>query len=331
MNNKLSQFLLLYHLTHLNNNDIYRARAYKSASIAVANVGFTITKTNFHKLSTLPKIGTGIMEKISAYFDRESKGLKVVENKNENKNENKDKNASVLTSIVGIGDKKALDLEQAGYKTVAQVRNGARTGKLILTHMQQMGVEYYADLLKKMTRSTTEQVAHIVSSHSTTVSPNALTIVGSYRRNAPLQNDVDLLFCVRSTETFLANLHSNLKRNAPEYINYLSAGAHKLSILIRCNSVVRQVDIFVCAPDEYATFLNYATGSFTHNENLRATAKRAGYKLNQYGLWPATFTSTTSSSSSGGSNDPKYKKITIKTEHDLYRLLGLAYVKPENR
>ena len=307
MNRELVHMLNEYYSYYDNIEDTYRAKAYKNAAATIGKVLFKITSGNIDKIATLPNIGASIFEKIRSHLGAASSTAILIDSINP------------LTNIVGIGDKMAQQLASAGYHTIAQVRAGVKSKKLDLTHMQRMGVMYYEDLNKKMTQSTTQHIAQIVAQAAAQFAPKStLTIVGSYRRGVKLQGDVDLLFCTSAAtiEEFLQTLHLRLKNESSTYTNYLSAGSHKLSLLLRYGSVVRHVDVFVCTPDEYPTFLNYATGSFTHNEHLRATAKRLGYKLNQYGLYEIR------------SN----KKVSnINTEKDIYDKLGLDYIKPENR
>jgi DNA polymerase (family 10) len=76
-----------------------------------------------------------------------------------------------------------------------------------------------------------------------------------------------------------------------------------------------QVDLRVVDADQYWTALQYFTGSKAHNIALRRLALERKWRLNEYGVTDL---------STGG-------KLHGQTEHDLYRMLGLAYIEPEMR
>jgi len=69
----------------------------------------------------------------------------------------------------------------------------------------------------------------------------------------------------------------------------------------------------VVSEEEFPFAANYFTGSKEHNTELRARAKKMGYKLNEYGLFEGE------------------KLIPCKDEAEIYRKLGLDFIPPELR
>ena len=61
----------------------------------------------------------------------------------------------------------------------------------------------------------------------------------------------------------------------------------------------------------------YFTGSGEFNKNMRLFAKKKGYKLNEYGLYKI--------------GKDKELKMKTHTEKDIFTLLGLDYIEPQNR
>jgi DNA polymerase (family X) len=70
----------------------------------------------------------------------------------------------------------------------------------------------------------------------------------------------------------------------------------------------------VVKPDSYGAALIYFTGAKNHQLTLRDMALDKDQKLNEYGLF-----------------DKNDKKLAGKTEKDVYKAFGLAYVEPELR
>jgi DNA polymerase (family 10) len=79
-------------------------------------------------------------------------------------------------------------------------------------------------------------------------------------------------------------------------------------------------DLRIVADAEFPFALNYFTGSKEHNVEMRSRARRIGLSLNEYAFTPIE---------EGKKKRPRIP--AVKTEEDLYGVLGLAYVPPELR
>lgn len=133
-----------------------------------------------------------------------------------------------------------------------------------------------------------------------------LEICGSSRRKKELIGDLDILIATAKP----AELSAKLK-NLDFTAEVIGAGDTKVSI--RTEAGV-QTDFRLVSQAEFPSALHYFTGSQAHNVRMRQLAKQHDLKLSEYGLFKTD-----------GS------KEEIKSEQDIFKLLGLAYIIPELR
>lgn len=134
-----------------------------------------------------------------------------------------------------------------------------------------------------------------------------IEIAGSLRRGQETIGDIDLLVTSEQPATIMA-FFSTL----PEVAQILASGDTKTSVRLRSGI---QVDLRVVPANSFGAALHYFTGSKGHHIELRTRAKRAGMKINEYGVFK--------------NDDPT--PIASKTEHDVFAALGLQYIPPEIR
>jgi DNA polymerase (family X) len=130
-------------------------------------------------------------------------------------------------------------------------------------------------------------------------------VCGSIRRRKEIVRDVDILVGggdPRSITSFFTSL--------PEVEEVLVSGETKTSCRLKSGI---EADLRIVTTEEFPYALMYFTGSKEHNVKLRGIAKKKGLKLNEYGLFDGE------------------KLIAVKSEDEIYRVLGLAYVVPELR
>jgi DNA polymerase (family 10) len=128
--------------------------------------------------------------------------------------------------------------------------------------------------------------------------------VGSLRRKESRHTDIDLLI--------VADSFGDLTLNG-KLITHGGAH-HKTTKIIEPTTGKRiHIDLFLTRKEDLPFALFHYTGSKIYNIRTRAKAKRAGYKLNQYGLFK------------------NEKKINFRSEYELMKFLGLTLRKPEDR
>lgn len=198
-------------------------------------------------------------------------------------------------TIIGIGPVNASKFVSQGFLTLESLKGAD------LNSMQRIGLEYSGKIMIRIPRDIITCVFEEIKRN---ISEDCI-ITGSYRRGAKTSGDVDILV---SSDTLKAN-----DLNIPGAIDLVS-GPQKRAFLYPLKSgMYVQVDIFISPKNEYILHLNYSTGSANHNILLRSKAKKMGYKLSQHSL----------------SKDDK--EILLESEEELYSLLGLKYVEPEDR
>lgn len=140
--------------------------------------------------------------------------------------------------------------------------------------------------------------------------PNT-TAVGSYRRNTRYNSDLDIVITSNATNTLSKYIKWIYDQGLYPYI--YSKGNSKMSMIINHKNKAYKVDVFRCPPNEKATMILYSTGSKNFNIRMRSNAKKKGYLLNQHGIYKDG------------------EKIRTNSENDVFDVLGMTYVEPENR
>ena len=129
-------------------------------------------------------------------------------------------------------------------------------------------------------------------------------LVGSLRRKESVVNDIDLLIVGDYSNDILIKLKND------KDIKILSAGSKTIMLIYKKN----RVDLFFTSEENLIPALLHHTGSKIFNIRMRKQAKDLGYKLNQYGLF-----------------NNEGKKIKVKNEKDIFKILEMKYKKPEER
>lgn len=131
---------------------------------------------------------------------------------------------------------------------------------------------------------------------------------GSLRRMKETIGDIDILVTGKDNVKIV-----NHFIKYPKVSRVLSAGDTKASVMVGVGAETRQVDIRIVPMKSYGAALQYFTGSKAHNIKLRSLAKDQGLKVSEYGVFRGE------------------KMIAGKTEEEVYKTLGLAWVPPELR
>ncbi len=218
-----------------------------------------------------------------------------------------------LQEFMGIGPERAKELISAG-----------------VTHINQLHMKKYKDLLPTETKVFIDlkPLQQIPNEHIKVLEPYLLkasdknlklTIVGSYRRGKPFSSDIDLMV-VSNEPNAIELLLERLKEILNGKIYPYSKGPDKLSLivdmseLIGSKNLIYKIDAFRTLPEHEIPMLLYSTGSKEFNVFMRGKAKKAGYLLNQKGLFK---------------DGAVVKDLT--TEKDYFDILGMSYKEPSAR
>lgn len=212
-----------------------------------------------------------------------------------------------LGTIMGVGPSTISAWIDKGVFSVSTLHEAIERGTITLTRTQELGLKYHADLNKRIPRG---DILRIVDNISRLVGIE-FTIAGSYRRGKAESGDIDLI----ALNGNIANIVKKLSSSA----NFIpvNVGPSMTTFLWHDTEhptpTMRQVDIITCTDNTFATTLLYFTGSWQFNEMMRGRAKSMGYKLNQNGLFK------------------NGRLVPTPHEEDVFKVLGMAYVKPEDR
>jgi DNA polymerase/3'-5' exonuclease PolX len=101
------------------------------------------------------------------------------------------------------------------------------------------------------------------------------------------------------------------------YILY-NSGNKKMGLYYKYKDKYYPIDIFFTIPELYATALLGYTGGRKFNIEMRKLAKTKGYTLTSNGIYTLK-------------NDEKDILVEVSTEKDIFTLLGLKYIPPDQR
>ncbi len=169
---------------------------------------------------------------------------------------------------------------------------------------------------------------------------------GSLRRRMETVGDLDFLVATTEpapvVEWFVTQ---------PEVQEITARGESKASVRLKSGL---QADLRLVPPEQFVFTLHHLTGSKDHNVQMRQRALARGFSLSEWGLFPSDQkhgptgkekpesgnlkpekSPKSTARSSGLPDDPQVSgfkfQVSIKTEADLFKALGLPFIPPELR
>lgn len=136
-------------------------------------------------------------------------------------------------------------------------------------------------------------------------------LAGSVRRWCETVSDVDIVASAQNATAVLESLATH-----PQVAEVLGRGESKCSVRLVHNNL--QVDLRVLPDEDYATALHHLSGSKAHHVRLRGLAVERGMRISEWGVHRI-------------GKDGAETKLPVRTEKDLYALLGLAEIPVELR
>jgi len=221
-----------------------------------------------------------------------------------------------MLRISGMGPKKVkLVYDELGIKSVEELEHAGRAGQL--ADLPGFGEKTQTNILSGIARMRKYQSRFLYSDaffqaneiyDAIRVLPGVEQHIlgGSLRRRKETIGDVDILVSADVSAPIM-DVFTTLDQVA----TVVAKGDTKSSVILQTGI---SVDLRVVKHEEFAFASHYFTGSKRHNTEVRARAKKLGYKLNEYGLF----------------NDAG-KPTPCKNETALFETLGLAYIAPELR
>jgi len=234
-----------------------------------------------------------------------------------------------LSGVLGVGEKLASRLvKERRLSSVEDLRRAVQDGRFVPNELQRVGVRHHEGLRRPLSlrraREVFERVAHAIHDRCglRSLDPGATRPLGSLRREVSRVGDVDLLVYVKEDRDFEALARRLPRVFGADYLATIKAGATRYSFVLRHRDGVHQLDVFRARDRvEWASTLLHGTGSADFNETMRGKAKRRGYLLNEYGLFP-----TDDRGRAGGE-----ERLRLTSEEQIFSRLQMPYVRPCER
>ena len=220
-----------------------------------------------------------------------------------------------MLRIPGMGPKKVKAVyEKLGVKTIDELEQAANENRVAALDgfgtRTQIKILYGIQSVKKFSE---RHLFHIAMEEARGIydeiikHPNVkrAQIGGSLRRRRETIRDIDILASSSASDAVMERFTT-----FPRVATIIAKGKTKSSVVFKSGIAS---DLRVVSDKEFPFAANYFTGSKEHNTELRARAKKMGYKLNEYGLFQGE------------------KLIPCKDEAAIYEKLGLDYIPPELR
>lgn len=301
----IEEFEKLHAYLHENKdqeNGIFRLRSIKTVLSILKKYPKKILLSNINELNDISGIGKGTIERIKEILT--SGKLKEIENFVEQKSD--------LDQIIGIGPSKIKELHNHGIYTIKKLKEEIIHNKLQVSPTIKMGLKYHNVYKENIPRKEIDGIYKLLE--SILDKKYIFEICGSYRRKKEFSNDIDLLITTKIYNNNHLKLIIELLKEHLIVDSLVTNNKTKYMGFCKYkNNPVRRIDIRFVKYENFNSALLYFTGSVDLNKKMRNIAKKLGYKLSEYGL----------------SKNNKYEKIT--SEKDIFDILGMDYLSPENR
>lgn len=236
----------------------------------------------------------------------------------------------LLLEFHGIGDAKATVLAAHITKHHAVPKTRAAAKALLKKHyIAELNVLTLADLEYDFASAIPRGTIGLFERAIPTSIRDRAVICGSYRREKPTSNDIDLVMYaddwpqLRDLDTTVGDARVIMREP-------FQSGASKIEscVSIIMNSISGtnsttiniKIDVFFTTPAARPFAMLYATGSGIANIRMRVRAKRLGYCLNQSGLYKLK---------ADGSHIARSRPAS--SEREIFEHLNLPYLEPQER
>lgn len=289
----------------------FRVRAYKEGARVVENHGESLAAIAGEPgaLESLPGIGKGIAQHLrDLVATGHTKELDDLAKKYPD-------DVVSFTELQGLGPKRVRTLFDAlGIRTRAALEKAAKAGEL--RDLPGFGEKVEQNVLKalatasqwsgRMLLATAWPLAHALADRVRALEGvTQVELAGSFRRRRESVGDLDLLVCGGDAAQVMKAFTTH-----ESVADVLGHGDTKSSVRLTSGL---QADLRVVPEASFGAALLYFTGSKEHNIELRKLAIDKGWSLNEYGLTHGE------------------RVVAARSEEDVYRALGLAWIPPELR
>ncbi|TRO51266.1 PHP domain-containing protein, partial [Candidatus Bathyarchaeota archaeon] len=292
--------------------DRFRSRAYNMAAQRVTALTEDVEAiADRGELDQIPSVGKSIAMVIEEIIET---GQSVVLEELRN---SLPKGVLQMIEVEGIGPKIAMRLnEELGITNIESLERAAKDQKIRV--LKGFGPKKEENILKGIAEYRNRSsrfllgevlpiIQGILSYMSESPDVRKVEVAGSARRRKETVGDLDVLVSSLNPEA-VTERFCGMK----PIIRILGRGPTKSTVVLEN---MLQVDLRVIPPESYGAALQYFTGSKEHNVKLRTIGVKAGYKLNEYGLYRRSDDSL----------------VEAEDEAKIYEALGMEWMPPELR
>lgn len=295
-----------------------------------------ITLENYKEMGNIDGIGKGSLDRIKEIL--ETGNLKELNGFVDTKKDKK-KAIEELENVIGIGKVNATDFYDMGITSVKMLKEKIKNKDIEVNDKIKLGLKYHGKYMMNIPRSEMDIYYDFFTKfikkinrreQKTTLDKSTeyvFEICGSYRREKPFSNDIDVLISKKGVndvkKNYLERIVNKLKKpmksnfNKPLLVDSMTdkkiktkyMGFSKLG-----DNYIRRIDIRFISYSSYYYALLYFTGSGDFNQKMRNIAKKKGYKLNEYGLY-----------------DSSSNNNIVISERDIFKKLDMEYLPPRLR
>ena len=237
-----------------------------------------------------------------------------------------------LLSIPGLGAKKIRALQdKLGVDSVAKLKAACEAGQVAA--LEGFGEKSQEKILsgirnreaygrRHLWLEAHEAGAPILAGLRALPGVQQAESCGSLRRRMETVGDLDFLVATTEpapvVEWFVGQPHVK---------EVTARGDLKASVRLESGL---QADLRLVPPEQFVFTLHHLTGSKDHNVQMRQRALERGLSMSEWGLFPAEEKhGSTAEAKKAGATGPA--SLGAKTEADLFKHLGLAFIPPELR
>ena len=290
--------------------NFFRVRAYRNAARAIRDQAAQLPDLSEEQIDEIPGIGADLAGKIATIA--KTGGLPL----HKELTSKFPPQLLELRDIPGLGPKRLKllidllqirdreDLEKAVKSEAIQKIRGF--GPKIEDRIRESLLRRETIAAKRMLYAEATRIAAQIDAHLRKCAAiREFELAGSFRRRRETIGDLDVVAAATDSAPVMKHFTA-----FPGITEVIGSGETKTTVVLKGGL---QVDLRVVPPKSFGAALAYSTGSKSHNVHLRRIAQTRGLLLNEYGLFRGD------------------AAVAGKTEDEVYRALGLAWVPPELR
>lgn len=323
-------------------NDIKEIKMHKYRLQMIKKILGILRKLDFEivdpsDVKGISGIGEGTIRRIKEIL--ETGKLSELKSKYGKEKQEKINSIQELEKVIGIGSSIAKKLViQHNIKSINDLKKAIKAGKIKVSELILLGLKYYGVVEGNIPRKEVSTIEKFLAKEAHKIDPALeIMICGSYRRGKSTSGDIDLLMYhqdVKTTKEIIQPKNYGLDSYLEIFINELTENGFLLDHMTDKNYnmkymgfckyksyPVRRIDVRFVPYNSLPTAMLYFTGPYELNTIMRTAAKKRDMILNEYGLYKID---------KNDKNDIK-TPVKIKSEADVFKILGMDYLTPEER